>query len=159
MGPGSRRFKSCRPDVSISAAAVRGRTFLSDQLPPEHFTGLWVRVRDDGSCIEAEYIDGVANGIYRYWHPCGVCLREGSKKAGLWHGKLITRSTDGTVLDVSEFHEGTGTYRIFNTNKQMTDEIPMVRGKTHGIVRTWQLGELTWVRHYVDGQCISATQA
>jgi len=108
--------------------------------------------------IEADYTDGVENGIYRYWHPRGVCLREGSKKAGLWHGKLITRSADGTVLDISDFNEGTGVYRIFNSNHQMTDEVPLVRGKAHGVVRTWRLGKLVLIRHYDRGKCIAATQ-
>ena len=131
---------------------------MKDQLPPEHFTGLWVRHRDDGTRIEAEYSEGVLNGIYRYWHPSGICLRDGFKKAGLWHGELITRGADGTILDVSEFNEGTGVYRIFNSNHQMTDEIPLVDGKPHGVVRTWQLGKLGLIRHFTNGKCIAASQ-
>jgi antitoxin component YwqK of YwqJK toxin-antitoxin module len=131
---------------------------MKDQLPPEHFTGLWVRHRPDGVRIEAEYTDGTPNGIYRYWNQFGVCLREGTKKAGLLHGKFITRSGDGTVLDISEFNEGTGVYRIFNSNGQMTDEIPWVKGKAHGVVRTWCFGKLVLVRYFTNGQCDAAMQ-
>ena len=129
---------------------------MNDQEPPPNFTGLWTVHRPWGARIEIEYVNGVPNGIYRSWNRDGACLREGSKKEGLWHGTLVTRSADGTLLDVSEFDEGTGVYRIFNSNHQMTDEVPMLRGKPHGVVRCWRLGKLVTTRFYHNGICSAA---
>jgi antitoxin component YwqK of YwqJK toxin-antitoxin module len=130
---------------------------VNEQEPPPNFTGLWTRRRDYGARTEIEYVNGVPNGVWRYWHEHGACLREGFKKNGQWHGKLITRAADGTVLDVSEFDEGTGVYRIFNSNHQLTDEVPLRRGRPHGVARRWVLGKLVETRHYVDGQCVAAS--
>jgi len=113
--------------------------------------------RDYGARIETEYVNGVPNGIFRYWHEGGACLREGFKINGLWHGKLITRSTDGSVLDVSDFDEGTGVYRIFNSNNQMTDEVPMLRGTIHGVIRCWRLGKLITTSFFDNGVCNAVT--
>jgi antitoxin component YwqK of YwqJK toxin-antitoxin module len=101
-------------------------------------------------------VDGVRNGCYRSWNADGVCLREGSYRNGLRDGALITRKSDGTVLDASEFNEGTGTYRIFNASGQLTDEFPLRDGKLHGAATTWRGGKVAAIRHYVDGQCVAA---
>jgi len=127
-----------------------------EQKPPSDFTGLWSVIRGYGARIEIEYVNGVPNGCYRYWHEQGVCIREGFTKNGQWDGKFITRKTDGTVLDVSEFNEGTGIYRIFNSNGQLTDEIPLQHGKPHGAAKRWCFGKLVEIRHYLDGQCVAA---
>jgi antitoxin component YwqK of YwqJK toxin-antitoxin module len=111
---------------------------------------------DDGVRREVEYVNGVPNGIWRYWHPDGVCLRDGFRKNGQWHGTLVTRDTDGTVLDVSEFDEGTGVYRIFNSNKQMTDEIHLLHGKPHGVGRCWCFGKLVMTTYFDHGECYAA---
>jgi hypothetical protein len=38
----------------------------------------------------------------------------------------------------------------------MTDEIPMLRGKKHGIARCWCLGKLVMIRYYENGKCNAA---
>ncbi len=129
---------------------------MSDKQPPPNYTGLWTINRPGGSRIEIGYVNGIPNGVYRYWHEFGTCLRDGFKKNGQWHGTLVTRSADGTVLDVSEFDEGTGVYRIFNSNHQLTDEVPLLRGKPHGVVRCWCLGKLVVTMYYDNGQCSAA---
>lgn len=121
---------------------------------PADFSGVWTVDQGFGR-TEAEYIDGVANGRFRSWNESGVCLREGFKKDGRWDGELITRGSDGTVLDVSEFREGTGVYRIFNARGQLTDEIPMRDGKAHGAAKRWVHGRLVEIRHYEDGACVA----
>lgn len=130
---------------------------MSEQ-PPSDFTGLWTIHRPYGARIEIEYVQGAPNGSYRYWHENGACLREGFKRNGQWHGTLIARAADGTVLDTSDFDEGTGVYRIFNSDHQLTDEIPLRHGRPHGTAKRWMLGKLVETRHYVDGQCIALCQ-
>jgi hypothetical protein len=125
------------------------------QNPPPDFTGLWINDHGGGARVETEYVAGVPNGRYRSWNEEGVCLREGFKKNGQWDGELITRNSDGTVLDVSTFNEGTGIYKIFNSNGRLTDEIPMQHGKPHGTAKRWVCGELVEMRHYVEGQCVA----
>jgi hypothetical protein len=81
---------------------------------------------------------------------------EGFKKDGLWHGTLIVRNSRGEVLDVSEFVGGTGVYRIFNSAGKMTDAVPLLHGKLHGIVRCWRRDEFVTTRYYDHGVCIAA---
>jgi antitoxin component YwqK of YwqJK toxin-antitoxin module len=138
-----------------SRRLVPSQKKVSDSQPQPNFTGLWTVRRSCGARIETEYVNGVPNGVYRYWHEHGCCLRDGYKKDRLWHGRLITRSADGTVLDESVFDEGTGVYRIFNSNHNMTDEIPLLSGKPHGLVRCWRSGKLV-TTYYNNGQRISA---
>ena len=38
----------------------------------------------------------------------------------------------------------------------MTDEVPLVRGKPHGVVRCWRLGKLVTTRYYENGVCNAA---
>jgi hypothetical protein len=64
---------------------------------------------------------------------------------------------DGTVLDESEFIEGTGTYRIFNSGGRLTDEIPLRHGKPHGAAKSWRGGKPAVICHYVDGQRVAAS--
>ena len=124
--------------------------------PPPDFTGLWTVADPHGGRSETEYVAGLPNGVYRRWLQNGTCIREGFKKNGQWHGKLITRSRDGTVLDVSEFTDGTGTYRIFNANGQLANETPLRHGRPHGPAKRWCLGKLVETRHYVNGLCIAS---
>jgi hypothetical protein len=127
----------------------------SPEIPSPDFTGLWTLTRSFGDRIEVEYVNGIRNGVYRHWLKNGVCHREGYTKNGQWHGRLINRASNGAILDETEFVEGTGTYRIFNSNDQLTDEIPLRHGQPHGSARRWILGNLVETRHYVDGQCIA----
>jgi hypothetical protein len=143
-------FVSGGPSATIKAAD------RAAQKPPPDFTGLWTIERFDGGRTEIEYVDGVPNGSYRSWLENGVCLREGCKRNGKWHGTLITRKSDGTVLDVSEFEDGTGTYRIFNTKGRLTDEVPLRNGKPHGVARRWRSEKLVVTEHFVDGKRVAA---
>jgi hypothetical protein len=115
-----------RPDARIETeyenGVANGHFRWSQKNPPPGFTGLWTVNRPDAR-IESEYVDGVPNGIFRERLPSGACLREGYKKHGLWHGHLITRDRHGNVLDISEFNEGTGIYRIFDSTGLLTDEV------------------------------------
>jgi len=110
-----------------------------------------------GDRLEVEYVDGIREGVHRYVKANGVCIREGQKKVGKWHGRHIIRATDGTVLSDSEFTEGTGIYRIFNSAKQLTDEIPLRDGKPHGTAKRWVFGNLVELRNYNEGLCIAVT--
>ena len=93
-----------------------GDVFLPENQPPDNFTGLWV-IRYPGSArCEREYVNGSADGSYRYVLNNGVCTRESSLKNGQWHGTMIIRSSEGTVLDASEFDEGSGVYRLFSSD-------------------------------------------
>src|SRR6478752_10728598 len=122
--------------------------------PPPDFTGLW-SVQRCGDRLELGYVNGIKEGVYRYVKPNGVCIREGSKRAGRWHGRHIIRAEDGTVLSDSEFIDGTGVYRIFNSSKQLTDEVPLHDGKPHGITKRWVRGILVELRHYENGKCVA----
>jgi hypothetical protein len=142
-------FVSGDPSARINAADGSGK-------PPLGFTGLWTVDLGNGARTETEYVDGIPNGRFCHWNADGVCLKEGAKKNGLWDGILILRTSGGTVLDASEFSEGTGIYRIFNSLGQLTDEFPLRHGKPHGAVTTWRGGKRAVVRHFVDGQCVAA---
>lgn len=131
----------------------------SEPKPPPHFTGLWITKRPSGDRWETEYVDGVRHGASRYVTSSGVLLREGGYRHGRRHGNLITRAVDGTVLDETEFIDGNGTYRIFNSAKQMTDEIPMQHGMPHGIAKRWVRGDLVELRHYTQGICEAINSA
>lgn len=123
---------------------------------PENFTGLWSSHYGRNDRTEQEYVNGIANGPYRSILENGVTHREGFKKNGLWHGTLIVRNCRGEVLDSTEFHEGTGIYRIFNSAGQMTDEVPLVHGKPHGAARCWRYGKLAMTRYFDHGICSAA---
>ncbi len=123
---------------------------------PENFSGIWVNRHGVTARTEQEYVNGVASGVFRSIHESGVVLRECKRKDGLWHGTMIVRNSRGAILDESEFADGTGIYRIFNAAGQMTDEVPMVCGKSHGISRCWRLGKLVTTRYYTDGICQAA---
>jgi len=137
---------------------ISGGPVREDPKPPRrpaNFTGLWINAGSDGARTESEWVNGIADGVYRSWNAAGVCLRDGYKKDGKWHGPLTTCDSSGRILDVSAFHEGTGTYRIFNARGQMTDEIPLVHGKRHGTSKRWVFGKLVELRHCVDGVCVA----
>jgi hypothetical protein len=134
----------------------RPRT-LSEPKPPPDFTGLWTTHHSYGGRSEDEYVNGVKNGVFRRWDKNGVCRREGFGKEGKYHGQLIIRNSDGTVLDESVFDEGTGIYRIFNSSGRLTDEIPMRHGRAHGTAKRWVNERLVELRYYVDGQCVGAS--
>lgn len=121
-------------------------------MPPD-FTGIWTTGSPGGGRTETEFVNGVQEGIYRAWTRDGVCLREGTKRNGHWHGTLITRAADGIILDMAPFDHGTGVYRIFNTIGQLVDEIPLRAGKHHGMARRWLAGKPVETRHYIDGVC------
>lgn len=123
-------------------------------VPPD-FTGIWTS-EFPGGRTEQQYRNGIKDGISRSWNQQGVCLREGFIRHGQWRGTLITRSSDGTILDSAVFDDGTGVYKIFNANDQLIDEIPMRSGKPHGASRTWLRGRLVLTRHYSDGLCEAA---
>jgi antitoxin component YwqK of YwqJK toxin-antitoxin module len=107
--------------------------------------------------VVADYVAGVQEGAYRSLHPSGICLREGFKKNGQWHGSLITRGTLGRILDISQFNEGTGVYRIFSADETLVDEIPIVRGKPHGVALTWRRDSIVVTRCFKHGQCVAAS--
>ena len=125
--------------------------------PAADFAGLWVMERSGGDRVEAEYVNGVQEGVYRYVKANGVCIREGRKKGGRWHGRHIIRAADGTVLSDSEFIDGNGIYRIFNTAKQLTDEVPLFDGRPHGTAKRWVRGVLVELRHYENGMCVAVS--
>ena len=123
---------------------------------PDNFTGIWINRHGTNARTEQQYVDGIANGPYRSILENGVVLREGCKKGGLWHGTLIVRNSHGEILDTSEFVDGTGVYRIFNSDGKMTDEVPLVHGKPHGVVRCWRRDRYNMARYYEHGVCIAA---
>ena len=123
---------------------------------PDNFTGLWINRHGKNARTEQQYVEGIENGPFRSILENGVVHREGRKKDGVWHGTLVVRNSRGEVLDTTEFVEGTGVYRIFNSAGQMTDEVPLVRGKPHGVVRCWRLGKLVTTRYYEHGKCNAA---
>jgi len=131
---------------------------MDDPQRPTDYTGLWVVHHGRSARTETEYVDGVANGAHRLWHEKGVCLREASVKGGQWHGTMIIRHCDGTVLDVSEFEDGTGTYRIYSSDGRLTDEIPLLHGKRHGVVRCWRRGKLVVTRFDEGKPCDPVTR-
>jgi hypothetical protein len=90
-------------------------------------------------------VNSVPNGRYRSRLLNGVCLREASVKDGQWHGTMTVRRSDGVVLDVSEFENGTEVYRIFTADGRLTDQIPLRRGKSV-------------VRYFIDGWCTGAVR-
>lgn len=114
---------------------------------PADFTGRWISRDGVNARTESDYVNGVPHGLHRSILENDVVCREGFKKNGLWHGTLITRKNDGTVLDTSEFVEGTGTYRIFTSSGKLVDEIPLLNGKRHGLVRCWRGGRLVETRY------------
>jgi len=101
-------------------------------------------------------VNGIASGPYRSILDNGVVHREGYKKDGLWHGTIIVRSSRGEVLDTAEFVEGTGVYRIFSSEGKITDEVPLVHGKPHGVVRCWRRDSYNMTRYYEHGVCNAA---
>ena len=123
---------------------------------PDNFTGLWIDRWGTNARTEQQYVNGIASGPYRSILDNGVVHREGYKKDGLWHGTIIVRSSRGEVLDTAEFVEGTGVYRIFNSEGKMTDEVPLVHGKPHGVVRCWRRDSYNMTRYYEHGVCNAA---
>jgi antitoxin component YwqK of YwqJK toxin-antitoxin module len=107
--------------------------------------------------VVADYVAGVQDGAYRSLHQSGICLREGFKKNGQWHGPLITRGTSGRILDISQFNEGTGVYRIFSADETLVDEIPIIWGKPHGVALTWRRDGIIVTRWFEHGQCVAAS--
>jgi hypothetical protein len=135
---------------------LRGeRLFMQANKPPDGFTGVWTTCDPGGGRCETEYVGGVANGSYRSVLSNGVCIREAGKKNGHWHGPMIIRNAEGAILDSSDFYEGTGTYRIFSSEGRLMDEVPMLHGKKHGLVRCWRGGHYVETR-YLDGEALNA---
>jgi len=99
---------------------------------PANFTGLWIVRHGTKARTEQHFVNGIANGPYRSILENGIVHREGYKKDGLWHGTVIVRDSRGGILDTSEFVDGTGVYRIFNSAGQLTDEVQLIRGEPHG---------------------------
>jgi len=135
---------------------LRASKKVSSPKRPDNFTGLWINRHGTNARTEQEYLDGIPNGAYRSILENGIIHREGQKKGGLWHGTLIVRNSRGEILDISPFIEGTGIYHIFNCAGQMTDEVPLVHGKAHGIVRCWRFGKLAVTRFFEHGTCTAA---
>lgn len=148
----------CAPVRLVTRFAAREATRITVDFPtrPDNFTRIWINQHGTNARTEQHYVNGIANGPYRLILENGVVHREGHKKDGLWHGPLIVRNLRGVVLDTSEFTDGTGVYRIFNSDDQMTDEVPLLHGKPHGTVRCWRLGKLVTTRYYEHGVCNAA---
>lgn len=62
-------------------------------------------------------------------------IREGTKTNGQLHGQLIARPADGTIEDISECLDGTGSYKIHNYYDEWMDDIPLRHSKPHGSAR------------------------
>lgn len=131
----------------------RPRTKMVHPKRPDNYTGVWINRHGTNARTEQHYVNGIANGPYRSILENGVVHREGYKHDGLWHGTLIVRNSRGEVLDSGEFVDGTGVYRIFNSAGQMTDEVRLLHGKPHGVVRCWRLAKLVMTRYYDHGVC------
>ncbi len=114
----------------------------SPSQPPSGFTGVWVSEEHGGSRREDSYVDGVLSGPFRSMMASGVVHREGSYRRGQYHGAMVTRGSDGAVLDRSEFVDGTGIYRIFTCDGELAWEVPLSHGVKHGFVRRRRAG--TW---------------
>ena len=123
---------------------------------PDNFTGIWTDRWGANARTEQQYVKGIASGPYQSILENGVVHREGYKKDGLWHGTLIVRNSRGEVLDTAEFVDGTGVYRIFNSEGKMTDEVPLVHGRPHGVVRCWRRDRYNMTRHSEHGVCNAA---
>jgi hypothetical protein len=64
---------------------------------PDNFTGRWIDRHGENARTEQHFINDVANGPHRSILDNGVVHREGFKKDGLWHGKMIVRNSQGAV--------------------------------------------------------------
>jgi antitoxin component YwqK of YwqJK toxin-antitoxin module len=132
--------------------------WLGDTDPPADFSGMWVRNRSGPARREIEYEGGVPNGRVREWNGDGRLLLEGFVKNGQWHGPLTRWGTDGELLDVSHFDQGTGIYRIFFSSGKLAREIHLKSGKPHGVTKCWNSrGELVSEELYRDGTLVHSS--
>lgn len=110
-------------------------TNRNSQQPPDDFTGIWKFESPDGSYREISYLSGVQTGPARIVLRNGITQRKYELLDGKFHGTMSVYSSSRQLLDQSEFENGTGTYHIFTTDGHLGWEIPLVKGKKHGIVR------------------------
>jgi antitoxin component YwqK of YwqJK toxin-antitoxin module len=127
----------------------------SPDTPPAGFTGVWIREDRWGGRREFTYADGVREGHFRYILPNGVVQREGQCHEDEFHGTMITRDSTGQILDRSTFVNGTGVYRIFTSEGSLSWEIPLRRGKRHGLVRR-RCGGIWTEEEWRDGGRVSS---
>lgn len=124
---------------------------------PPNYTGVWTTYGPNGqkSC-ERPYVDGRLHGQSIEWNGHGQKLKECNYKDGQRHGTLTQWNCENEVIDVSEWDNGIGTYRIFYASGQLSSEHQMRYGKPHGITKQWNgKGELTCTECYNDGKLIS----
>lgn len=108
---------------------------MTDARPPAGFTGTWTSpCRDDG-WDEWTCVGGAKTGPWRRLLSDGSVHRECDLVDGEFHGAMVTRGRAGLILDLSGFVHGTGVYRIFTSDDRLAWEIPLVRGRKHGLVR------------------------
>jgi len=128
---------------------------MSDELPPDDFTGLWISRGCDGSRREWEMVEGVRTGLWRVILANGVVQRECLIQDGLYHGEMVVRNDRGEVLDVSPFDRGSGIYRIFMSSGKLGWEIEVRGGKKHGLAKRFTIGgELSLIEVFEDGRRI-----
>lgn len=130
---------------------------MSDpRIPPDGFTGTWVHRLPDGSRRETDYLDGVPSGHVRIYGWKGQLHREAGVHDGQWHGQMKVWSSEGDLLDTSEFDHGTGVYRIFYSSGKLAWEIQLDSGQRHGTTKRWDgRGRLVLVQHYRHGELVS----
>lgn len=100
-------------------------------------------VAERGSFQRAQF-----EGAWEAFNPQGVRVGAGNFRNGLRHGRWQTWSSDGTVLETSDFVDGTGTETGFYRNGQLASRVSMVSGERHGSAERYtpagQLYEREW---------------
>jgi antitoxin component YwqK of YwqJK toxin-antitoxin module len=123
---------------------------------PAEYTGKWTTYWENGQKYsECSYVNGQLQGKSTQWNSRGQKLMECDYKDGQRHGALTKWNGEGEIIDVSEWENGTGTYRIYYASGVLSSEHQMRHGKPHGVTREWNgRGEMTCTEHYEDGKLI-----
>ncbi len=123
---------------------------------PPGYTGTWILYWENGQKYdERSYLNGELHGKSTQWNDRGQKLMECTYKDGRRHGTLTRWNCEGKVLDVSQWVNGTGTYRIHYSSGVLCSEQQLRHGTPHGVKRQWNgKGELTCTEYYEDGELI-----
>ena len=112
---------------------------------------------DDGTLrAEGLFIDGLPHDIQRHFHPNGVLAEEGYFNHGIRDGIFKQWNDKGELLGMSELRNGTGIYRKWHENGNLSLEESLIEGRTTGRMRIyWEKGGLLEETYWLNSVKVS----